>query len=266
MRVTLIRNTAVGTRLLLAPDCAETLPGADSFETEQQTHGAGPASGPLPAAGSLLVDETGRELMGVLSRVRLPGGTTPHATTGLLVSVLTDLPAGTLPVSVRKDGLALAWVTMSDKGSRGEREDLSGPTIEELCRRELSIGLAQGFVLPDEADALRALTAELALFQGYDLICVTGGTGVGPRDVTPEALAGLLDKRLPGFERAMTAESLSKTPHAMLSRAVVGTLGSCLVLTLPGSRKAVAEVLGAALPAVGHAIEKLQGDTADCGR
>ena len=101
--------------------------------------------------------------------------------------------------------------------------------------------------------------------QGYDIICTSGGTGVGPRDITPQTVAPLLDLELPGFATAMMLESLKKTPHAAISRAVCGVLGPSIVITLPGSRKAVLENLAAVLPALPHALDKLHGDPADCG-
>ena len=132
-------------------------------------------------------------------------------------------------------------------------------------RAALPLCHEQRFLLPDEPAALRALVLELAVGQGYDLIVSTGGTGLAPRDLTPEALLPVLDRRVPGFEQAMMQASLAKTPHAALSRALAGTVGACLVLALPGSVRAAAENLAAALPALPHALEKLAGDTVDCG-
>ena len=107
---------------------------------------------------------------------------------------------------------------------------------------------------------------ELSLGQGYDLLLTTGGTGLSPRDATPETLLPLLERRLPGFEQVILAAGLHKTAHAALSRTVAGTLGRTLVLALPGSRRAVEESLAAVLPALPHALEKLHGDMRDCGR
>jgi molybdenum cofactor synthesis domain-containing protein len=123
----------------------------------------------------------------------------------------------------------------------------------------------QGYLLPDEGAALKALLTDLALTQRYDVVFTTGGTGLGPRDVTPEATLAVIEKRLHGFEQAMMAASLCKTPHAVISRAVAGTLGTCIIINMPGSRKAVLENMQAVLPALAHASAKLRGDKADCG-
>lgn len=171
---------------------------------------------------------------------------------------------GPLPVRAWKPGYSLAWVTLSDKGSRGERPDESGPLVEALVRERLPVCLARGHILPDERSEIEALLTTLARIEGFDLILTTGGTGVAPRDVTPEATLRVIDKRLPGFEQAMMQTALAKTPYAALSRAVAGTAGTSLVVNLPGSPKAVRENLSAILPAFEHTLRKLQGDPADC--
>lgn len=163
-------------------------------------------------------------------------------------------------------GFSLAWITLSDKGSRGERVDASGPAIRDAVMGAMEISIARGMIIPDEPDKLKNSLVDCCLFHRFDLVFTTGGTGVGPRDITPEVTLPLLDKRLPGFERAMTQTSLAKTPHAMISRAVVGTMGLSLVVNLPGSPKAVRENLHAILPALKHTVEKLQGDQRDCGQ
>lgn len=204
-------------------------------------------------------------ILTVLANDIFATGDAPHAAHGIWVRAEQDVPADTLTVAHCKQGLSVAWVTLSDKGSCGQREDESGPLIERLMREHLSVDHAQGFLLPDDLDALKYLLTSLALRQRYDVICTTGGTGVGPRDTTPEATLAVIEKRLPGFEQAMVQASLAKTHNAIVSRAVAGTLGNTLIINLPGSRKAVAENLEAILPATAHTIEKLQGDTADCG-
>ncbi|HML56598.1 MAG TPA: MogA/MoaB family molybdenum cofactor biosynthesis protein [Solidesulfovibrio magneticus] len=177
-----------------------------------------------------------------------------------------SLPAGPTAFTVTKKGLALAWVTLSDKGSQGLRADAAGPAIAETCAACLPLALAQGHLIPDEPAELRALLLDLAVTQGFDLIVTTGGTGLSPRDTTPEATLGVIEKRLPGFEAAMLLASLAKTPHAMLSRAVAGTVGRAIVINVPGSPKAVRETLAAVMAAIPHGLDKLHGDPSDCGQ
>lgn len=223
------------------------------------------AAGPLPAlpVGAGLFTDDGKEWLRVTGRFWLPGET--HAVPCPLLTALADIPVGEARLHVRKEGRSLAWITLSDKGSQGLRNDSSGPAIAAAVGEALPLCHAQGFLLADDAPSLRALLLELALGQGYDIICTSGGTGVGPRDITPQTVAPLLDLELPGFATAMMLESLKKTPHAAISRAVCGVLGPSIVITLPGSRKAVLENLAAVLPALPHALDKLHGDPADCG-
>ncbi|MBN2139487.1 MAG: MogA/MoaB family molybdenum cofactor biosynthesis protein [Desulfovibrionaceae bacterium] len=175
-----------------------------------------------------------------------------------------DLGPGDLSLTAWRRGLSLAWITLSDKGAQGLRRDESGPLAEALVRESLDVCLARGGLIPDNVKELEALLSFLALVEGFDLILTTGGTGVGPRDVTPEATLRVIDKRLPGFERAMTMISLQKTPRAVISRACAGALGQSLIINLPGSPKAVRENLEAVLPAVAHTLDKLRGDPSDC--
>lgn len=176
------------------------------------------------------------------------------------------LPAGPAAFTITKKGLALAWVTLSDKGSQGLRADAAGPAIAETCAASLPLALAQGHLIPDEPAELRALLLDLAVTQGFDLIVTTGGTGLSPRDTTPEATLGVIEKRLPGFETAMLLASLSKTPHAMLSRATAGAVARAIVINVPGSPKAVRETLAAVMAAIPHGLDKLRGDPSDCGQ
>lgn len=173
-------------------------------------------------------------------------------------------PAEEVAFDVVREGYALAWVTLSDKGAAGLREDASGPSIERMVRETLELSHVQGFIIPDDEPGIRALITSLALEQGYDLVLTTGGTGVGPRDVTPQATLRVIDHRLPGYERAMTNASLRKTPHGAISRAVAGCLGNALIINLPGSPKAVAECLAPLLPTLRHTLQKLHGDPSDC--
>ncbi len=182
-----------------------------------------------------------------------------------LALALADIPAGVRILKTARTGCALAVITLSDKGFAGLREDESGPALLDRARKVLPLCHEQRFLLPDEPARLRALVLELA-GQGYDLVISTGGTGLSPRDLTPEALLSILDRRLPGFEQAMMAASLQKTPRAVLSRALAGTVGETLLFALPGSRRAALENLEAVLEALPHALEKLGGDMSDCGR
>ncbi len=182
-----------------------------------------------------------------------------------LARAVSDIPEGTYALNAERVGCALAVITLSDKGFAGLREDESGPALLDRTRGELLLCHERRFLLPDEPARLRALVLELAE-QGYDLVISTGGTGLSPRDLTPEALIPVLDRRLPGFEQAMMAASLQKTPRAVLSRALAGTVGQTLLFALPGSRRAALENLDAVLEALPHALEKLGGDMSDCGR
>jgi molybdopterin adenylyltransferase len=156
-----------------------------------------------------------------------------------------------------------AVLTLSDKGSRGEREDLSGQVLADMLA---SIGgrVETTVVLPDDRQLIEDKLIYYADQDGVDVIATTGGTGVGPRDVTPEATRAVIDKEIPGMAEAMRLAGLQKTPFAMISRALVGCRGKTLIINLPGSPKGVRENLEAILPAIPHAVEKLKGDPADC--
>ncbi len=182
------------------------------------------------------------------------------------LSVLGSAQAGECLLETWKDGLSLAWITLSDKGAAGERVDSSGPLIEKIARAGMDICLSRGAVLPDDCREIKSLLNSLALTEGFDLILTTGGTGVAPRDVTPEATGAVIEKRLYGFEQAMMNASLAKTPHGAISRAVAGTLGRSVIINMPGSPRAVSENLEAVLPALAHCIGKLQGDRSDCAK
>lgn len=200
----------------------------------------------------------------ILSRQWWPGESGAASVRVYLAEVFQEVAPGEYRSPVLRKGPALAWITLSDKGAAGKRTDESGPLIGELVRERLPLSLVQGYILPDDTARLKGLLVELALEQGFDIIMTTGGTGVGPRDITPEATLAVIEKRLPGYERAMTNASLAKTPHGAISRAVAGTLGNALVVNMPGSPKAVRECLEPLLPTLKHTLEKLQGDPSDC--
>jgi molybdenum cofactor synthesis domain-containing protein len=121
-------------------------------------------------------------------------------------------------------------------------------------------------IIPDEQEQIVASLKRSADQLKADLILTTGGTGLSPRDVTPDATLKVIEKEVPGFSEAMRTESLKKTPHAMISRAIAGIRGSCLIVNLPGSPKSVKENLGVILPALPHALSKLKGDPTECGQ
>ncbi|MCP4364807.1 MAG: MogA/MoaB family molybdenum cofactor biosynthesis protein [Planctomycetes bacterium] len=154
-------------------------------------------------------------------------------------------------------------LTMSDKGSRGEREDKSGAVIKEILS-EINAEIPLYEVIPDE---MELITEKLNEWKDkVNLILTTGGTGVSPRDVTPEATRAVLDRELPGYPEAMRMESLRITPRAMGTRAVAGVAGQCLIVNLPGSPKAVEECLRVILPAIPHTIDVIQGNVDECAR
>lgn len=154
-------------------------------------------------------------------------------------------------------------LTVSDKGSRGERVDESGQAIREILTGA-GAKIVRYKIVPDEKDAISGTLIEWADRMGIDLILTTGGTGLAPRDVTPEATLAVLEKLAPGFSEAMRAESMKKTPRGMLSRGVSGVIKRTLVINLPGSPRAVRECLEAILPALPHALEMLSGKGSEC--
>ena len=157
--------------------------------------------------------------------------------------------------------ITVAVLTLSDKGSKGEREDLSGPLIADILK---PIGADLKFyeILPDEKELIKE---KLIQFCGkVDLILTTGGTGLAPRDVTPDATLEVIDKEVLGIAELMRSEGFKKTRRAALSRAVAGIKGNTLIINLPGSPKAVRENLETILDVIPHAIEKIKGDTSEC--
>jgi len=159
----------------------------------------------------------------------------------------------------------VAILTISDSDSKGEREDTSGPLIQEMVRN-LPGEVIHYEIIPDEKEKIAEALKKSADRLKADLILTTGGTGLSPRDVTPDATLKVIEKEVPGFSEAMRAESLRKTPHAMISRAITGVRGSSLIVNLPGSPKSVKENLSVILPALPHALSKLKGDPEECGQ
>ena len=151
-----------------------------------------------------------------------------------------------------------AILTISDAGSKGEREDTSGDVIAEIMAGGGFV-LKLRDILPDERELISEKLIEWADSEEVDLILTTGGTGLGPRDVTPEATRAVLDIEVPGIAEAMRAETLAKTPLSMLSRSAAGVRSGCLIVNLPGSPKAVRECLEVAVPALPHGLEMIAG-------
>ena len=160
--------------------------------------------------------------------------------------------------------VSVAILTASDRSSRGERDDLSGVVISEIVTGQ---GWEVAFygIVPDDRFLLKEEMCRLADEMKVSLILTTGGTGLAPKDFTPEATLDVIDKEVPGLAEAMRKASMEKTPHAMLSRAVSGLRGETLIVNLPGSPRAVRECLEVILPAIPHAAELLRGTVADCG-
>ncbi|MBW7899778.1 Molybdopterin adenylyltransferase [Candidatus Brocadiaceae bacterium B188] len=156
-----------------------------------------------------------------------------------------------------------AILTLSDKGSRGEREDKSGEVIRNMLTG-IGATITAYEVIPDEKDLIIKKLFEFS--DKADLVVTTGGTGVGPRDITPEATRAVIEKELPGFGEAMRLEGLKHTPRAMGSRAIAGIYRQTLIINLPGSPKGVAENLAVVLPVIPHTIGLIKGTVTECAK
>lgn len=160
---------------------------------------------------------------------------------------------------MNSDGaIGVAILTASDKASAGEREDLSGPALVQLVQAD-GMTVVAAEILPDERDQIAAWISRQA--DRADIVFTCGGTGLGPRDVTPEATRDVIDREVPGIMEAVRAEGLSHTPHAMLSRGLAGVTGRTLVINLSGSPRAVREQYPVVAPVLAHAVALLHGDT-----
>ncbi|HEU0265776.1 MAG TPA: molybdopterin-guanine dinucleotide biosynthesis protein B, partial [Geobacterales bacterium] len=159
--------------------------------------------------------------------------------------------------------MKVGLLILSDRGARGERPDSCAPLITSWLAQQ-GVKVLRTLVLPDERAAITATLREWCVEGGLDLIVTSGGTGVSPRDVTPEATLDVLERVLPGFGEEMRRQSLQKTPHAITSRGVAGVRGRTLIVNLPGSPKGAVENLAAVWPAIPHAVAKIQGDPSEC--
>jgi len=159
--------------------------------------------------------------------------------------------------------IRVAILTVSDKGFSGERADLSGPALAEALEGKAFVAMKD--IVPDELELIKAKLVEYA-DQELDLVFTTGGTGLAPRDVTPEATMAVVERMVPGIGEAVRAQSLKITPKAMLSRATAGIRQKTLIINFPGSPKAAVECLEVFLPVMDHAVETLRGDAFECAR
>ena len=160
--------------------------------------------------------------------------------------------------------MRVSVLTVSDRCSRGQAEDKSGPLLSELLKETAETVCYR--CVPDEREQIAAALVFMCDELQSDVVFTTGGTGFAPRDVTPEATRDVIEKEVPGIPEAIRYESLQITPKAMLSRATAGIRGRTLIVNLPGSPKAVRESLSVVLPVLDHAIETMSGQTLSCGK
>ena len=163
-------------------------------------------------------------------------------------------------------GISVGILTVSDRGSKGERIDKSGRVIRAIVEERLVARVKKYEVVPDEKRTIVEKLKEMVDEHGIDLVFTSGGTGLSTRDVTPEATMEVIEKEVPGIEEAMRMKGLEKTPHSMLSRGVAGLRKGSLIINLPGSPKAVSESLEVVLPAIPHALDIISGHGGECGK
>jgi molybdenum cofactor synthesis domain-containing protein len=154
-------------------------------------------------------------------------------------------------------------LTISDKGAQGKRRDESGDAAFRMLEDE-GFSILEKKIVPDDGQQIEDTLVKWVDKENLSLIITSGGTGLSPTDVTPQAMEKIIDYQVPGIAEAMRTASLKKTPHAMLSRAIAGVRGSCLIINLPGSPGGVKDNLSVVLPTLKHALSKLGGDTSDC--
>ena len=168
--------------------------------------------------------------------------------------------------SVNPSIFQVVVLTVSDRCSAGSATDTAGPAVARLLRESMQAHVQAAEIIPDGRAGIADRLRTYADGRGINLIVLVGGTGLAPRDETPEAVRDVVERLTPGFDEAMRRESSARTPMAMLSRACSGIRGTTLILALPGSERAAVENLRAILPALPHGLAKLRGDPADCGR
>jgi len=164
------------------------------------------------------------------------------------------------------DRVRCVVLTLSDRRSAGKGEDLAGPAVCEILKQGFAVEIVRQDVLPDEQSVIEQALLKASDVDRCDLVVTTGGTGIGPRDVTPEATRAIIDREIPGMAEAMRAVGLGHTARAMLSRGICGSRKQTIIINLSGSPKAVREQLTVLMPVLPHALEVISGATLDCGR
>lgn len=190
---------------------------------------------------------------GLFARVETGGNVSPHDR----VEVLRLVPRHFFQVVV---------LTISDRCSRGQATDTAGPAVVRQIEEAMDAHVYASEILPDEIPPIADRLRHYSDGHSIDLLLTVGGTGFSPRDVTPEATRAVVERPAPGLDEAMRAASLTKTVHAILSRACSGIRASTLIVNLPGSQRAAVENLNVILPALPHGLAKLRGEESDCGR
>mgnify|MGYP000050081833 CR=1 FL=1 len=165
---------------------------------------------------------------------------------------------------IPREQIQAVVLTISDRCSQGTAVDTAGPPVRRLIENHLGARVYAARILPDEKDQIARALKHYSDGHSIDLVLAVGGTGFAPRDVTPEAVASVIERPTPGLDETMRRTSWENTPMAMLSRAVSGIRGGTLIISLPGSERAATENLQAILPALGHGLAKLRGDGSDC--
>ena len=181
-----------------------------------------------------------------------------------VVRGIGEIKVGDEIENLGKNGFSVGIITLSDRASKGEYEDLTGPALEKYISENLSTSFIRKEIIADDKKKLELNLKDFADTQKLDLIITNGSTGISPRDIAPDVTLEVIEKRLPGFEEVMRAESFKITVNSIVSRAVCGTRKNSLLINLPGSPKGAVENLSFIMPAIEHTIKKLQGDKSDC--
>jgi molybdenum cofactor synthesis domain-containing protein len=175
-----------------------------------------------------------------------------------------EIKVGDVVEKLPKQGFSVAVITLSDKGSRGERVDETGPAVVKLVEENLETSFIRTEIMADDQKELERVLIHFTEIQKMDIIITNGSTGISPRDIAPDATLNIIEKRLPGFEEAMRMESFKKVKSAITSRAVCGTRKNSFIINVPGSPKGAIENLEVVLSSIPHTVKKLQGDPEDC--